>query len=270
MHKALNALKNARQQWLGVFFALVFCASAFANCPAQQSLQWGKIAKVVDGDTLHLEDGRKLRLIAINTPELARNQRPAQPLAIEAREAVQAFFAQQPRIGWHYGSQHQDHYGRELVHVFRSDGQSLSAYLIEQGLGWRIAIPPNLGYQACLQRLEASARAQRRGVWQDRYYPLRRTQSLSADDTGFQRVRGRVENITATRKGWWIDLPGLSLRINKAAVWQGEQSPERWLHRAITVRGWLIDRSDSEAARRGYAPLMMSISHPSMVEIDVQ
>lgn len=267
MPSRLPALKNARQQWSGVFFALLICvATVNADCGPMQSLQWNQLESVVDGDTLRLKDGRKLRLIAVNTPELARDGVAAQPLAEKARQAVQQFFAGEAAVGWHHGEQRKDRYGRELAYIFRRDGRSLAAFLVEQGFGWRIAIAPNLDYQPCLQALEAVARQQQRGVWREPLYALRDTAALTVAHTGFRLVTGVVDKVTATRSGWWVDLPGLSLRISRRGA-GGDIQPEQWLQRRLVVRGWVIDRSDSKAARQGYAPLMMSVNHLSMVEV---
>ena len=45
-----------------------------------------EVAKVTDGDTLRLRDGRSVRLIGINSPELAHTDKPAEPLAEQARD----------------------------------------------------------------------------------------------------------------------------------------------------------------------------------------
>ena len=44
------------------------------------ALQNVEVARVVDGDTVRLRDGRSVRLIGINAPELAHNGRTTEPL----------------------------------------------------------------------------------------------------------------------------------------------------------------------------------------------
>ena len=55
-----------------VFLALFLCLSldSYAQCLAQGELHRAAVKRVIDGDTLHLTDGRKVRLVGINTPEL--------------------------------------------------------------------------------------------------------------------------------------------------------------------------------------------------------
>lgn len=238
---------------------------ARANCPVSGDVQWGQLAYVVDGDTIRLKDGRRLRLIAVNTPELGHNGRSDQPLAREAKRQVEHFFAADRRVGLQAGKQGRDHYGRYLMHVYRGDGQSLSAWLLARGLGWRIAIPPNLDYQGCLQAEEQRARQAHLGVWAA--YPPKPTATLGISDTGFEVVTGTVHKVTETRSGWWVDMDGLSLRVSKKNSHYFEKNlPNRWQGRQVIVRGWVIDRGDSAAAKkRGYPRFMMPVSHPSML-----
>ena len=56
---------------VGAFFVSVFCLPAHALCPAPGKLPQAKVQRVVDGDTLRLADGRNVRLIGLNAPELA-------------------------------------------------------------------------------------------------------------------------------------------------------------------------------------------------------
>ena len=43
------------------------------------------VTHVVDGDTVKLADGRTLRFIGVDTPEIGHEGRPSQPFAAEAR-----------------------------------------------------------------------------------------------------------------------------------------------------------------------------------------
>lgn len=221
---------------------------------------------MTDGDTLKLSDGRAIRLIAVNTPELGRRGRPDQPLAREAKQAVRVFLGEPLRVGLQIGQEPRDHHGRTLAYAFNVDGHSLAAHLLELGLGWRIAMPPNLAYQTCLDAHEREARDAERGVWS----PALRESKAGEIGAGFGLVSGTVERVTETGSGWWIDLPGIALRLSKRdrKYFTGGE-PASWLNRRVTVRGWIVDRSRSKVVRdRGYAPFMMVLRHPGMIEID--
>ena len=84
--------------------------------------------EVVDGDTLRLPDGRRVRLPSIDAPELGR------PFATEA-----AAFLAGRLAGHHLALQPPDppldDYGRLLADVV-ADGESVSAALVGSGLAW--------------------------------------------------------------------------------------------------------------------------------------
>lgn len=272
----MNELKTLDQQWSGVFFVLLllFIGSnaVAATCPASGSLQWAKLKTIVDGDTLHLTDGRKIRVIAINTPELGRSWGGAktlpQPLAEQARLAVAAFFAGRAEVGLELGAEPFDHYGRQLAHVYRADGDSLSAYLLAKGLAWQVVVPPNDGHWLCLEKVEKSAEQDALGVWSEPGYPLKQADQLTLKDTGFQRVQGRVSSVTRSRGGWWLQLGKLAVRLaDNDLHYFKPPNPMTWNNRRVTIRGWVIDRSQSGAVqKKGYSSLKMNLRHPAMLK----
>lgn len=82
---------------------------------------------VLDGDTLRLPDGQRVRLAAVDTPELGR------PCAAEARDFTAARLAQATAFALDPPAPPRDHYGRLLADVLL-DGESLSAALLGAGL----------------------------------------------------------------------------------------------------------------------------------------
>ena len=276
----MPTLKTPDRQWSGVFVSVVLLwlisiavhAEAGA-CLADGELQWAQIKHIVDGDTLQLSDGRKVRVLAINTPELARmvaNQRQhgAQPLAEQARQEVVAFFAGDSRVGLQPGADTHDRYGRLLADVFRANGDSLSAHLLAAGMAWQVLVPPNDRYWRCLQRSEALARDRLLGVWAQPLYWIKQASELTLQDAGFQRVQGTVQSVSRSRGGWWIQLGRLAIRLEQRdLVYFGDTSPANWLNKPLTIRGWVIDRSKSAAVKKhGFSALMINLRHPVMLK----
>ncbi|MHC4846252.1 MAG: thermonuclease family protein [Planctomycetota bacterium] len=106
---------------------------------------------MLDGDTLRLADGRRVRLAAIDTPERGRDgadRATARVRELLADSAPVLVPTDPPR----------DRYGRLLADL-EIDGASLSARLIEEGLGWVYATS-----DASLVALQAAAVDARRGV----------------------------------------------------------------------------------------------------------
>src|SRR5690606_25342240 len=74
--------------------AVIWSFPAFGEaCPEITAHERVRLSAVHDGDTLRLTDGRRVRLLAINAPELATDGKAEQPLARASRQAVEAFFA---------------------------------------------------------------------------------------------------------------------------------------------------------------------------------
>ena len=92
-------------------------------CAATGSTEHSQVTYVYDGDTVKLKDGRRLRFIGINTPEVSRKGKPVQPLAEAARTALQDLLdTHNGTLLLQYGQQDHDRYGRLLAHVFLENG----------------------------------------------------------------------------------------------------------------------------------------------------
>ncbi len=259
----------------GVFVCLLFTGSlpSFSAqaeqqvyCSAQSAdMRSAKAEHFIDGDTLRLKNGRIVRLIGINTPEMGRDGRPDQALAARAQRVASEWLADDTVL-LHIGLEAKDRHGRLLASVFRrSDGQMLSEHLLRQGLGWQVTVPPNLQYSECLGKAEQQARSAGRGVWAAQRFPLLPADSLMASDSGFQRVRGKVLSVVDSAKALWIDLDnGLALRLGSDdRQYFSATNLEQLTGKVLTVRGWLIYRGKQ---KQGYPAHMMHLRHPAMLE----
>lgn len=259
-------LKKARNLWLGAFF-MSFSWLSWAGCPVDiTTLQRVDMKSLHDGDTLRLVGGEKLRVIGINTPELARKGRAAEPLAEQAKQAARQFLAKPLYV--QRGIDSKDRYGRSLAHVYRGDGQSLAAELLAKGLAWQVVVPANTGHWRCYRQQEQQARRLGLGVW--RQAPLQADQ-LTASNSGFQVVRGRVDSVHEGRHRWWLTIGRLAVSVSKKDQHYFEQQGfaadwQHWQGKTMQLKGWVVDRSWSRSViERGYAPFMMSLRHPSML-----
>jgi len=119
--------------------------------------------RVVDGDTLVLEGGERVRLIGVDTPETVDPRRPVQYFGKEA-SAFTRRLAQGKTVRLEYDQDTRDRYDRTLAYVYLSDGTFLNAELIRQGYGHAYTRFP-FRYQGQFLALEREARAQGRGLW---------------------------------------------------------------------------------------------------------
>jgi hypothetical protein len=216
---------------------------------------------VHDGDTVHLVDGRKLRLIGINTPEVARDGKPAEAFAVNARNRLrERLSAHDNRVGLVLGSETEDHYGRTLAHLFTPDDGNLQADLLQQGLAFAVAFPPNTRYADCYQRAESIARCASSGLWSGLQY------TLADSSRGFHVVKARVERIEHTGKGVFLYLEGgIQIGIRNANLKAFDRAALNALEgREIFVRGWVNPRKPT--ADNGYVRHYIRVRHPASIE----
>lgn len=226
----------------GAFFVCAaWLAPAGADCHTDRSDEAVRVRQVYDGDSLTLADGRRVRLIGINTPELGRDGAAHEPLALRARDRLrQLVFASAQRVRLRYGPERKDRHGRTLAHLFLADGGNAAARLLEEGLGWSIALPPNLWGQDCYQRAERHARQARRGVWSLAAYRPAEAGRLALGQHGFRLVRGRVAQVSDRAGKRRIRLGRLVAEIPLTDLTYFPDPPgPAWIGRRLEVRGWL-------------------------------
>jgi micrococcal nuclease len=125
------------------------------------------VTRVVDGDTVMLDTGEKLRYIGIDTPETKHPRKPVEYFGKEA-SAVNTKLVSGKDILVEFDVVKRDKYGRLLGYVFLPDGTFINAELVKQGYAKVYTYPPNVRYAALFRQLQAEAVKQRRGLWSNR------------------------------------------------------------------------------------------------------
>lgn len=225
--------------WLQVQPALAgYCSQPGVGEPVRSR-------QVIDGDTLDLVDGRRVRLIGINAPEVGRNGEPSEPYAQAARRELQRLVAG-GELRLLIGEQERDRYGRALGHLFDDLGSNVEARLLAQGLGFTVGMAPNTRLLECHLQYEQRARQRRLGVWQ--HPPVRRAEQVGP---GFQLIRGSISKVSRSREHIWLDLDGpLTLRLPREM--DGAEQLSRASGRVVEVRGWVVDRGRARAGQKRY------------------
>ncbi|HKJ23067.1 MAG TPA: thermonuclease family protein, partial [Gammaproteobacteria bacterium] len=120
--------RPARLRWLAALWCAAAAATATAGadtCGPSRVDARAHVAYVYDGDTVRLDDGRRIRLIGVDTPEIAHDGNPAQPFALAARQFLIDLLHQSGGdVRLRYGPERKDHYHRTLAHLYLPDGQS--------------------------------------------------------------------------------------------------------------------------------------------------
>lgn len=216
------------------------------------------VVHVYDGDTVRLADGREVRLLGINTPELKRAERPGQPYA----KAASKFLAGHVKRGHArflvVGSERRDRYGRSLGYLLDRDGVSMGSRLVASGLAFWVAQGGDVSHVDCFRQLEAEARLAELGVWGGAYWQPLQAANLKNQQLGFRIITGRVTQVDQVKVLSFVELDNrLVLRISTSGSdWR------ELLNRSIEVRGWVVRRKLSrEQKLRGFKPYLMHVSN---------
>ena len=123
------------------------------------------VKHVPDGDGLELADGRWVRYLGIDSPEMGGAGQPDEPWAAEARALNQRLVLGR-RVRLVRDVSDQDAHGRLLRYVF-CDGVFVSGQMLLAGLARLMIIEPDTRYAALLARCQAAAQEARVGMWRD-------------------------------------------------------------------------------------------------------
>ena len=150
--------------------AIVILSSACGGDLRQGNYNNIKVVKVIDGDTVMLSNGKLLRYIGIDCPEMRINDGDSfielpQPYAQAAcdfnRKMVEG-----KSVKVEFDVQKMDKYGRLLGYCF-TNNTLVNARLLEEGLAVLYTYPPNVKYLKVLLESQARARNKKAGIWSD-------------------------------------------------------------------------------------------------------
>lgn len=245
------------------FCALTFNLS-YAECRSDYYDETVQVAKVHDGDTLKLGDGRKLRIIGINTPELARDNKPAEPYALQASQTLKQLLNHQNTVKLRYGSEKQDRYGRLLAHVFLNNGGNITELMLKKGMGLALVVPPNLWNSDCYQQAEQYAQQKQSAFWQHPRYQAIDVHQLAKQHRGYYRVRGRVQRIGESSSAYWLNLSDdFALKIKKSDNQYFTSLPiENLKGKTVIAQGWIY-----ESRYKNRREMRMRIRHPAALDV---
>ncbi|MFA4982377.1 MAG: thermonuclease family protein [Candidatus Omnitrophota bacterium] len=165
------ALIAASLVYLGIKSLPPLSASAFAKD------EYRLVSQVVDGDTLKLSGGDRVRLIGVDTPEVhysakllsdakksSRNIKSIQESGRKASSFTKGLCGGK-KIRLEFDVEKEDRYGRLLAYVYLEDGTFVNARIIEEGYAQVMTIPPNVKHAEYFLRLQKESREKRKGLW---------------------------------------------------------------------------------------------------------
>jgi len=124
------------------------------------------VRRVVDGDTLVITNGDRIRLIGIDSPESVRPNAPVECFGPQASARIKQLLPAGEGIRLEYDRERGDRFGRTLAYVFRrSDGLFINAAQIDGGYATTLSISPNTLYADRFTDLQKQAKSDKRGLW---------------------------------------------------------------------------------------------------------
>jgi micrococcal nuclease len=142
--------------------SLTLAAASLACASSQQREAGCVVLRVADGDTFSCRDGRKVRLIGIDSPE-----REQPPFGGKAQQALRHMLPPGSAVRLEYDVAPTDQYGRVLAYVWL-DSALVNEAMIRDGWAVLYTVPPNVKYAERLGRAQSEARAQGTGLWAER------------------------------------------------------------------------------------------------------
>lgn len=233
----------------GVFAGLLAAAfsalSALAATPSTG--QFVTVTHVIDGDTVEIEGGERIRLLGIDTPEDKRIRKsgggkrlvPAQPFFIEAKRLLRELVAKK-RVKIVIGDESVGYYGRTLAHLYLPDGGDVQVELLRRGYAMVTAYPPNIAHLQPYAAIESEACRARRGLWGAPHFALQELEDGAPIRSGMGRVRGVVTAVARRNNDVRLSLDArLTLLIYRGAwrkFWHGARA-EDLVGRRLIARG---------------------------------
>lgn len=136
------------------------------------------VRRVIDGDTIELENRQRVRLIGIDTPEMHESHKlyrdskktnqdinTIKALGRRAYEFTREL-TEGKRVALEFDAEKHDKYNRLLAYVYLKDGTFINAKIVQEGFASLLTIPPNVKYADLFLRLYQEARRNKRGLWQ--------------------------------------------------------------------------------------------------------
>ena len=157
VRSALGGFDVGRSFFLIFFILLAMTGSASAE-------EWLTVKYVNDGDTIVLTNGKRVRYIGINSPEIDHDRQEAQPYGYAARNYNRQLVSNR-KIRLEFDRERHDRYGRLLAYIFLTDGTFLNELLLQKGYAFFLFRKPNLKYNHRLLQAQQAAMKARRGLW---------------------------------------------------------------------------------------------------------
>jgi micrococcal nuclease len=170
MRRRFRPPRRGRGVWLAAIVLLLVLRAwqQHGRIEPPEALAEGehRIERVIDGDTLLLADGARVRLIGVDCPETVKLHHPVEPFGPEASAFTKSFVSG-GQVRLQFDRERIDRHDRFLAYVFVGDAM-LNEELVRAGLA---RVEHRFHYSQSIKRqfdrAEEEARTARRGIWSE-------------------------------------------------------------------------------------------------------
>ncbi len=122
------------------------------------------VTRIIDGDTIELETGEKVRYIGINTPEI---HHPTKPIQCFGQEAAlrNSELVLNKKVRLVKDISETDRYKRLLRYVYLEDGTFVNSQLLKEGFAYVDTVPPDVKFAGLFKEAMGEARGGKIGLW---------------------------------------------------------------------------------------------------------
>ncbi len=237
---------------------------SFIGCAQVQPGHEYYVSKVIDGDTIELGNGQRVRYLGLDTPETRKRQGETWVYAPEPYAEAAAEFnrklveGKQARL--EFDVQKKDKYNRLLAYCFVGD-VFVNAELLKNGYALLYTSSPNVKYVDILVKAQQDARRNNRGLWGE-------IPQISAKEARryFDRMAVVEGKVTSIRQSPKVTVLNFGQSGFKAVIFKEQLAI--FMSSAVSVRayrGKTLRVTGKVKEYRGEAEII--VRHPSAIEV---
>jgi len=248
-----------------IAIGLIFVVSAGRSRWFPQRDRVYRVAKIVDLQTLLLDNGKIVRLIGIaglGTGDFGLSRKYADDLLNQAQMLMRRLLGEKD-VRLEFDVRKKDSFGRLLVYCFTED-TFINARLLREGLAALALRPPNLRFEEVLREAQEKAREDKRGIWaEDEVISYVRAGKYVNQ---FRTVEGKVLSVRRGKKGYRLNFTKGARQPFYVIIFNNDIPlfssngiilSDAYYHKTIRVRGRIT---------RYNQPCIL-VRHPSQIEV---
>lgn len=265
-----------RNIWTVILFVFIFNNPLFAYekeeiksklKPATKEIYSSRVVKIIDGDTLELENGLTVRLVGLQAPKIALGRKNffEWPLGYKSKDALSTLTLGKT-VSLYFGGREMDRYGRSLAHLFLKDGTWVQGEMLSRGMARVYSFSDNRSVVKEMLEIETQARRRSNGIWALNYYDIIPQHKSGKFTNSFRIISGQVKDVASVRSNTYLNfgddyktdftivIPNkVKKMFNESDINLSELTGKN-----IIVRGWL----------KYYNGPSINLSHPEQLVIE--